>query len=428
MAVRPESVEDWFHFVPTLLEDEGWQIARNSPAGKLLHRSCPWGGHLARISLRDIEVRDPPANTSHLFVRPEVRAWAVRTYPELNEELLEVVETLAPGHAVCRRRVARGFRGRGQLGVLLLCSLSGSTPNTNNFFFHSDSDSEMPGNVIMMVRRNYPRHGDSAHMVQCLSEHMECVTVGRPQGPNTFQLDVVMRVRSVLPVWAFGYFEPVVASARGLVQSFVNRPRIAEMRRKDMQCYAILTIQSWRRGPPLVPAAAEEVAQEDVTTIDAGQRDGLTSWVRYHPRMVGSSGFMLSDYLNLFFKRIGEQVILHQSVDGQELLPYQCAILREDWDRVGEHFQRAYALQKAAYRHSRGGRTAPSLLESLGPRFREDNSLTALQQRLRESIDAKTVVRKTFLDVEEPQSQGDSARQRHRTSSPVRHTCLIMSH
>ena len=28
--------------------------------------------------MKDIEVHDPPTDTSHLFVRPEVRAWALR--------------------------------------------------------------------------------------------------------------------------------------------------------------------------------------------------------------------------------------------------------------------------------------------------------------------------------------------------------------
>ncbi|CAE7477246.1 hypothetical protein AK812_SmicGene31393 [Symbiodinium microadriaticum] len=95
-------------------------------------------------------------------------------------------------------------------------------------------------------------------------------------------------------------------------------------------------------GRPLVPAVAEErVMQEDVTRMDAGHRDGLTSWVRYHPRMVVSSSFMPSEYLTVFFERIGKQVTLHRSLDGQELLPYQCTILREDSDRVRERFQRA---------------------------------------------------------------------------------------
>ena len=37
-----------------------------------------WGPIAHRFSMKGIEVHDPPADTSHLFVRPEVRAWALR--------------------------------------------------------------------------------------------------------------------------------------------------------------------------------------------------------------------------------------------------------------------------------------------------------------------------------------------------------------
>lgn len=407
MAVRPESVEDWFHFVPALLDNEGWQIVCDSSAGRLLHQNCPWGGHLVRFSLKDIEVHSPPADTSYLFVRPETRVWAKCTYQGLNEELTEVVQHLAPGHAVVRRRSSWRFNRQCAVFFLLL---SNRIPST-----------EMPGDVCWMVRRNYPHRGDSAFLAKCLAEQLEVLVVGRPQGPGTFALDWVLRVLSV-PMWASVHFESLLQSARDCTQWFVNRPAVAEMRRRDMQCYAILTIQSWRRGRPLIPAG---LGEEDITTvtIDAGRRDGLTSWVRYDPRMVRSGSFLLSEYLTLFLQRIGEQATFYQSLDGQELLPYQCAIAREDWDRVRPRFHRAYALQKAAYRRSRGGRTAPSLIESLAPRFRDDHSLDDLQQRLRKSIEAKTVVRKTFVEVDDSADLDGYAIsfQRRRTVSPVRH-------
>ena len=34
------------------------------------------------------------------------------------------------------------------------------------------------------------------------------------------------------------------------------------MRRKDSEYWAVLTIQSWRRGRPLVPATAEDAEEE----------------------------------------------------------------------------------------------------------------------------------------------------------------------
>ena len=50
MAVCPETIDEWLLHVPNLLEDEGWQIGHESPAGKLWKQSCPWGGHLVRLS------------------------------------------------------------------------------------------------------------------------------------------------------------------------------------------------------------------------------------------------------------------------------------------------------------------------------------------------------------------------------------------
>ena len=418
MALRPESVEDWFHFVPTLLENEGWQIACECPAGRLLHRTSPWGGHLIRFSLRDILVHEPPADPSHLFVRPEVRDWATRRYPELNEESFEVVQQLAPGNAVVKREVAWRFNRQCNL---FFCTFSGKA--TNNLLFQTTSAT--PGQVRQMVRRNYPQQGDSVILVQCLSALLEAVVVARPQSPSTFALDMIMKVPSVLPLWASMHFEKLLVSGRDLTEWFVNRPGITEMRRQDQQYYVILTIQSWRRGRPLLPATAAEVAAgKDVTTIDAGKRDGLTSWVRYHPAMVGSNGFVLSEYLSVFVTRIGEHATFYQSLDGQELLPYQCAIQRADWDRVRGRFQCAYALQKSAYRRSRGGAAAPSVQDSMGPRFTDDHSLDVLQQRLDEATEVKTVVRKTFIDVDEPsQFDSESDQQRCRTLSPVRHIC-----
>ncbi|CAE7533361.1 GIP [Symbiodinium necroappetens] len=420
MAIRPQSLEDWFHFVPTLLDSEGWQVASSRGSDRLLHRRCPWGGHLVRFALKDIAVQGS-APGSHLFVRPEVRDWAMRMSPELNQEMFEVVQQLAPGDAMVRRRGA--WRFNRQCGLFFF-SLSKETPNTNNLFCFQTL-SEMPATMRQTVRRNYPRQGDSALLCQCPSEQMEAVIVGRPSGSGTFSLDFVLRVPS-LPVWASSHFETLLESARDMTDWFLNRPGIAEMRRRDVQAYAILTIQSWRRGRPLIPAVAEDVmASEELTTIDAGQRDGLTAWVRYHPRMASSRGFLLSEYLNLFLERIGEPASLHQSIDGQHLLPYQCAIPRDDWDRVREHFQRAYALQKAAYRRSRGGPAAPNLCESHAPRFQDDHSFESLQQRLAESIEIKTVVRKTFIDVDEAaQPEGFGIpRKRCRTASPVSRFC-----
>ena len=141
--------------------------------------------------------------------------------------------------------------------------------------------------------------------------------------------------------------------------------------------------------------------------------------------MAGRDGFLLSDYLEIFLERIGEKVPTYQSLDGHELLPYQCAVQSLDWARVRAHFQRAYLLQKTAYRRARGGSSAPSVLEGVEPRFRDDHSFECFQQRLKMAalISGKLVVRKTFVEMEEPESE-DSEQfeqwKRPRTVSPLR--------
>lgn len=44
--------------------------------------------------------------------------------------------------------------------------------------------------------------------------------------------------------------------------------------------YVVVSMQSFKRGMPLLPAFADE--QPD-TEIDAGQQYGLKRWVRYEP-------------------------------------------------------------------------------------------------------------------------------------------------
>eukprot|EP00439_Symbiodinium_sp_Y106_P071420 s2999_g12.t2 len=198
--VRPHSVEDWFHFVPTLLEDEGWQIAGIWPAGRqnrrtaILHRSSPWGGHLVRFSMKDIEVHDPPTDTSHLFVRPEVRAWALRTFPKLRDETFEVLDQLAPGEAIVERWASWKFF---RMCVLFFGTLGGES--LLKHFYHP----VMPGKLRQVVRRNYPQRGDSAFAMQSLPEPFEALLVGRPQEPSrNFAVDFVLRVpRNIFAEW-----------------------------------------------------------------------------------------------------------------------------------------------------------------------------------------------------------------------------------
>ncbi|CAE7551561.1 Slc9a8 [Symbiodinium natans] len=219
-------------------------------------------------------------------------------------------------------------------------------------------------------------------------------------------------------------------SARKVVHGFLNRPGIQQMRELDQNFYVVLTIQSFKRGLPLLPVRSAN--GEDVTRIDAGHSMGLTSWIRYDPAMLGSQSFYLSEYLTLFAESIGQSLKAYQTLDGQELLYFQCAVRYKDWSRVREHVRNAYLLQKTAYRRANGGAQAPGLVEATAPKFCQEDVLSALADRIRATEEAqrqqKIQVRNTFIEQSEDSGTDDEdddqlARRngcRHRTAMHLR--------
>ena len=225
------------------------------------------------------------------------------------------------------------------------------------------------GRMYQTVRRNFPKPGFSIFTLRSVSGAFDVICVGIPQlSAGLFTIEVALRIPKFAG-WASMHFPTLLLSLRDLVHWFLNRPGVHDMRSLDSQFYLVLTMQTWRRGFPFLPAVDDEEAKDTLTTINAGRRRGLVTWVRYHPRMVGSEFFHLSEYLSLFLQRIGMPLTLHQSLDGQELLPYQCAVQEELWQQIAPHFRRAYMLQKTAYRRANGGSTAPAITEGTEPRF-----------------------------------------------------------
>ena len=72
--IAPLAVDEWFQAMPEVLTPVSWSLALARPNAQLGHRSCPWGGHLIKFDLKNIQIQDAPEKTSNLIVRPEVRA------------------------------------------------------------------------------------------------------------------------------------------------------------------------------------------------------------------------------------------------------------------------------------------------------------------------------------------------------------------
>ncbi|CAE7551600.1 Slc9a8 [Symbiodinium natans] len=395
MAAHPENIEEWCYLVPHLLSQAGWQSIAEGQAVSFSHCKCPWGGSLVKLAVLRVKVTDPPEDPAHILVRPESRAWGASKFSETSPEYFAVQKQFAPGDAVVHRwasfKILRIF-------AVLLGDIG--TELVQNHFYDPASAVELR----VRTRRNYPQTGDCAQTLTSLSEPFEAVNFCRPHSePGWCDVYHIFRVPLGLNLskWAAAQFHEAMESGSKVVQYYLNRPGIHQIRQLDQEFYVVLSMQSFKRGYPLLPVHSGQ--GDHVTRIDAGQSMGLTNWVRYDPALVGSHGFYLSEYLQLFTERIGEHdVSFYQTLDGQELLYFQCVVAREDWARIEDRMRDAYLLQKTAYRRANGGAQAPGLGEAGAARFCHEVDFTSLEARL--SADAapqqKVQVRNTFVEVE----------------------------
>jgi len=402
MAMRPEAVEDWFQLVPGLLE-RGWAEALRRPEGSLSHRPCPWGGYLIKFELNSVKVHNAPANSSRVMVRPEVRSFLHQKFPICGTSV-DGVQFLAPGDAIVQGSIS--------WSAVRICSvLFGDISQVMNCLC------DCPACFHQKVRPNYPFRGDSACTYHSQDGRYQGFILTRPEREDFFTTYVVFRVPAEsFASWATLHFGAALRSARATAEWFLNRPGIDELRRVDERFYVILSIQSFKRGMPLLPAVAGEVP---VTAIDAGEAFGFAQWVRFDPAALGAKKFQLARYIQEFLARLGHQVQTFETLDGQQLVPYQCVISREDWDRTREAFLVVYPLQKTAYRHANGGSGAPGIHEEVAPKFTADSAEGDFQARLAASMEPKLVVRRTFLEMEEAKEEEQHLRQNRRPKTGV---------
>eukprot|EP00435_Cladocopium_sp_Y103_P026007 s2272_g6.t1 len=420
MAVRPESVEDWCQIMPNLLEEDGWKTALAHEGAALMHSSCPWGGYLIKFELKGLTVHNAPADTSKVIVRPEVRALLQGTcpIPGISVQSLDVV---APGEAVVQASTS--------WSIMRLCSvLFGDMVGQVMDYLCDDA----PMAWHQKVGRNYPNQGDSScsfWMEDSDDKPHECLILVRPEtATDKFTAFVIVRVHeNHFARWASEHFRSVLSSAHrtlaedcsqsrdpagvfrpsrmigfvltkafgsGTAESYLNRPGIVELREMDEQFYVVISMQSFKRGMPLLPAYRDEHC---LTDIDAGERFGLRRWVRYEPR---STKFQLAQYLPIFMERLGFEIEAYNSLDGQKLVPYQCVVRRADWEQMRSRFLEAYPLQKTAYRRANGGSGSPGVHEDVLPKFVTSTALN-IQERMDQEAWPKLVVRRTFLDLED---------------------------
>eukprot|EP00913_Durusdinium_trenchii_P013296 g12479.t1 len=347
LAELPLSAFDAFG---ELLRINGWNSAMVTSEAALMNTSCPWGGHLIKFELKEIAIHHAPEETANVMVRPEVRSLQPDQCP-IQGISVRSVDFVAPGEAV--------VEATSSWSIVRLCSVlfGDMAGQVMNYFFR---DAE-PVAWHQEVRRNYPKAGDSGCAFWKEEDgddrSQEFMVLVRPDGRGTFTTYVVVRVyEDRFAQWAQDgeHFSLVLSSARSTAVSYLNRPGIVELRKQDERFYVTISMQSFKRGMPLLPAFPSEAAE---------------------------------------------------SLDGQTLVPYQCVVRRDQWELLRERFLSAYALQKTAYRRANGGSGAPGMHEEVVPKFVVLPRDEHLQERLEKAMEPRLVVRKTFFDLEDPSEE-----------------------
>ncbi|CAJ1367230.1 unnamed protein product [Effrenium voratum] len=204
--------------------------------------------------------------------------------------------------------------------------------------------------------------------------------------------------------WAVFQFRFLLDSSWKTAEWFLNRPGIKELREADQKFYTVLSMQSFKRGLPLVPSKRPATVE-----IDAGERVGFRHWARFEPGDYGSDNFQLAQYVQHFLASVGEELRTFHTLDGCELVPYQCVVVRQEWEKVRATFLSLYPLQRTAYRRAHGGSNAPAMHEDVEPKFLP-KAKSAVPKPEVFNHEPRLIVRNTFLDIEEDDEDFDRIR------------------
>jgi len=184
---------------------------------------------------------------------------------------------------------------------------------------------------------------------------------------------------------------------------------------RDDSQYVLISLRKCSHGGPLLPCTSPPVA--------------VSVWEQTDTH--GRSRMPVAEYLREFLKRVGVSgVTVHDSLDGQYLVPYQAAIRRGEWDRAWKTLEEPYKAQRAAYRWLFGGSSAPELQLVQEPKFQtpgsgglsdsdmvSDSASTSGESTGRSSDRGQDVpVRSTFVHF----STGPTLRRRRCGSMPPR--------
>ncbi|CAJ1368181.1 unnamed protein product [Effrenium voratum] len=389
--MRPENAVEWLQMMPDLLTRTGWTQACARPSARLMHRACPWGGHLIKF--------ESTVSSGSYLVRPEVRSSLMNKSAQGMR--CELEEFIAPGEAILRCSTS-------WYPTRFFDALFGRHEGVDNQVFASDDFSETHRHTSL---RDFPCPGDSAWtMAQTHGTQRGRFALLRPdQDADKCRLYVVLVIcEDAFADWATFQFVTLLDTLKVAFERFVARLSTKEALEMDEQLYVTLTISDLKRGNPFLPA-------EGTTSlcVDSGAALGLLHWERFQGE------FCLAEYLKVFMTRLGEEISTFESLDSRRLCPHQCVVRGDQWRRVRQRFFEALRVQRAAYRRGNGGPDAPTVREGAAPRFVGQPCFQKKPPSRGPGFPqgAQLVVRNTFWDILEPRR---ASRRSRTVSLPLR--------
>ena len=313
---------------------------------------------------------------------------------------IELLEQLAPGDAVVRRPVFWG----------LLQQLTGLVFGNTEAPGIGLSEVSVPIISRQTLCRAWPTDEDTTLMFstnQC--DPADALLICRPQTTDQVGLVGIFAVSAEkFDQWISTRHAVWLDTALRAATQFLNRPGITELRALDANMYTVLSIHSCKRGPPLLPLAPGSTEPASVT-IKTDERSQLGAWSRIP---LGPDGkFRLVNFVKQFVANLGMSLKAYASLDGQRLVHYQCAVRRDEWERIREDFLEAFLVQKRAYRRANGGSCAPCFAVDAEPRFAPDDRRVEVASQIKcsqqQPAQHRTVVRRTFIELADDDSTQD---------------------
>eukprot|EP00438_Fugacium_kawagutii_P009164 Skav206205 [mRNA] locus=scaffold1844:402003:407561:- [translate_table: standard] len=342
-----DSMEDhsaWLDIAASCVSDVQWDVLASRPAAVLSHRPCPWGGQLIKIDAKTLDTC-----TSNVFWTSSFRT------------PLKIPRLFSCG----RRSVLFGH----------------SRDDVQKHFFQ-----EVSPVTRFALYRNFPDTGDCAYVAT------ETISIARRSDhPSCSRYRLIFVFRTPEDTWSSGccvqHFPAFTDMFQKKIEQIVNGPGFRDKRAIDAKMYLVLSMRGFNRGNPMVPETYP--CSQDSFAMHAGVHLGLVHWARFK----AGQKFQLSEYLHCFMQRLGHKLKTHNMLDGLKLVPYQCVVVRHEWNQLRASFFEAFKVQKAAYRHASGGTQTPTLNEDVPPR--------RLGVKESHSQGIKTVVRKTFVELDD---------------------------